>query len=88
MFFMKAFLYRQFRLLPPYIGLLCATFLFNQLRSGPLWYETVQKPVIENCEYSIWPNLLFINNFFNIHKMVSLIAFDFNIFEISISLII
>lgn len=68
-FFVMAVLLRLLRLLPAYIGLICITLLFGQLRAGPLWSEAVQRPVIDNCELSYWTNLIFLNNFINTRQM-------------------
>lgn len=67
--FFMAFVFRLFRLLPPYIGLICITMIFGQFRRGPLFYDIVQKPVIDNCEQSYWTNFIFLNNFLNTQQM-------------------
>lgn len=69
--FIKLYLHRLVRLLPPYaIILACYCTLFVKMGSGPLWKERVGVEQ-ERCRESWWANLLFINNYMNTDKIVS-----------------
>lgn len=50
------------------LGFYCT--LFVKMGSGPLWAEKVGKEA-ERCHQSWWTNILYINNYVNVDKLVS-----------------
>jgi peptidoglycan/LPS O-acetylase OafA/YrhL len=72
-----AFVVRMMRLLPPYAAMIGITLLLPLIRSGALWDEIIQQPVVQPCLKSVWPNFLFVNNFYKTREMVST-AFQFD----------
>lgn len=72
--FRKIYLARWLRMAPIYlVTVFFYAYVLENIGDGPLWKEKVGREA-ERCRESWWTNLLYINNYVNLDKIVSMIV--------------